>query len=121
MIRRPPRSTLFPYTTLFRSVALGPQVLDDRTPLESPHVRLEDAGGVIPLPLSVQDSLRRQPSGEQRHRGALMVERPAHEPGGAPAHQEPVPDQQGNAVVAAFGNHLPAVLHPLAPPYPAAH
>src|SRR3712207_8983930 len=27
MIRRPPRSTLFPYTTLFRSVGLG---LDDR-------------------------------------------------------------------------------------------
>src|SRR2546430_13302366 len=24
MIRRPPRSTLFPYTTLFRSVLLGP-------------------------------------------------------------------------------------------------
>src|SRR5256885_17272993 len=24
MIRRPPRSTLFPYTTLFRSEALGP-------------------------------------------------------------------------------------------------
>src|SRR2546426_6484764 len=24
MIRRPPRSTLFPYTTLFRSAALGP-------------------------------------------------------------------------------------------------
>src|SRR5438034_2078569 len=24
MIRRPPRSTLFPYTTLFRSLALGP-------------------------------------------------------------------------------------------------
>src|SRR2546422_4716349 len=29
MIRRPPRSTLFPYTTLFRSSA------DDRTPLGS--------------------------------------------------------------------------------------
>src|SRR3712207_6985034 len=29
MIRRPPRSTLFPYTTLFRSVALSP-LLDDR-------------------------------------------------------------------------------------------
>src|SRR5947207_11308452 len=27
MIRRPPRSTLFPYTTLFRSRALGPQVV----------------------------------------------------------------------------------------------
>ena len=25
MIRRPPRSTLFPYTTLFRSLALGPK------------------------------------------------------------------------------------------------
>src|SRR2546422_7719269 len=24
MIRRPPRSTLFPYTTLFRSIELGP-------------------------------------------------------------------------------------------------
>ena len=24
MIRRPPRSTLFPYTTLFRSVVIGP-------------------------------------------------------------------------------------------------
>src|SRR5690348_17516188 len=29
MIRRPPRSTLFPYTTLFRSVA-GEAVLDER-------------------------------------------------------------------------------------------
>src|SRR5256885_6509598 len=28
MIRRPPRSTLFPYTTLFRSVASGDQVPD---------------------------------------------------------------------------------------------
>src|SRR3712207_7480647 len=29
MIRRPPRSTLFPYTTLFRSVVLGIRVLHD--------------------------------------------------------------------------------------------
>src|SRR2546430_13638093 len=31
MIRRPPRSTLFPYTTLFRSLLHGPdaQLLDD--------------------------------------------------------------------------------------------
>src|SRR3712207_8947919 len=28
MIRRPPRSTLFPYTTLFRSSVLGQQVSD---------------------------------------------------------------------------------------------
>src|SRR2546430_7351820 len=37
MIRRPPRSTLFPYTTLFRSirpecVALGHRVRDERRP-----------------------------------------------------------------------------------------
>src|SRR5437870_13555663 len=36
MIRRPPRSTLFPYTTLFRSVARG-QVLD--LPVPRDHVR----------------------------------------------------------------------------------
>src|SRR2546422_11207483 len=30
MIRRPPRSTLFPYTTLFRSGELGPQQPRDR-------------------------------------------------------------------------------------------
>src|SRR3970040_2677946 len=28
MIRRPPRSTLFPYTTLFRSGDRGPRILD---------------------------------------------------------------------------------------------
>src|SRR5206468_7021971 len=28
MIRRPPRSTLFPYTTLFRSFVLGQRVFD---------------------------------------------------------------------------------------------
>src|SRR2546429_4517969 len=29
MIRRPPRSTLFPYTTLFRSRLVGPQPCED--------------------------------------------------------------------------------------------
>src|SRR3712207_8386343 len=36
MIRRPPRSTLFPYTTLFRStrsvICLEPRARDDRSP-----------------------------------------------------------------------------------------
>src|SRR2546422_1819169 len=40
MIRRPPRSTLFPYTTLFRSLAKGGLVSEARTgkrfPLELP-------------------------------------------------------------------------------------
>src|SRR2546422_9898507 len=30
MIRRPPRSTLFPYTTLFRSPGQAPQVVEDQ-------------------------------------------------------------------------------------------
>src|SRR3712207_7644227 len=38
MIRRPPRSTLFPYTTLFRSAPLGPP----------PGHRLEQVAGAGP-------------------------------------------------------------------------
>src|SRR5258708_27151667 len=38
MIRRPPRSTLFPYTTLFRSFDDG--LLDDRGKPAGPHYRL---------------------------------------------------------------------------------
>src|SRR2546425_8875763 len=34
MIRRPPRSTLFPYTTLFRSLLPAAQVLTPAQPLE---------------------------------------------------------------------------------------
>src|SRR2546427_9531535 len=37
MIRRPPRSTLFPYTTLFRSLAVGIE-------LEHLHERADEAG-----------------------------------------------------------------------------
>src|SRR3712207_8417202 len=57
MIRRPPRSTLFPYTTLFRSVderlvraaaaAHDPQ--DAQAPRERVHVGLEDVGGEGPV------------------------------------------------------------------------
>src|SRR3712207_8249638 len=37
MIRRPPRSTLFPYTTLFRSV-------QDQEPLNSGAIQRDDSG-----------------------------------------------------------------------------
>src|SRR3989449_6055322 len=36
MIRRPPRSTLFPYTTLFRSHVLDDVVLDQRAAARQP-------------------------------------------------------------------------------------
>src|SRR3712207_8180158 len=44
MIRRPPRSTLFPYTTLFRSCCLSesirncPNVLTSRAPVRETHI-----------------------------------------------------------------------------------
>src|SRR2546430_11481488 len=39
MIRRPPRSTLFPYTTLFRSPRLALDRQDDRAPAVEPAGR----------------------------------------------------------------------------------
>src|SRR6201990_3697490 len=50
MIRRPPRSTLFPYTTLFRSHVLGPVV--DRVDVHRPGGRPGPVQGVRPLPRS---------------------------------------------------------------------
>src|SRR2546426_4847038 len=43
MIRRPPRSTLFPYTTLFRSVALERSGLYDELGEENVHGNIDDA------------------------------------------------------------------------------
>src|SRR2546430_8674757 len=40
MIRRPPRSTLFPYTTLFRSRVFEGKVRDDALEHEAPHMLL---------------------------------------------------------------------------------
>src|SRR3712207_7218510 len=55
MIRRPPRSTLFPYTTLFRSV--GPDVValvGERAPLRHVVLRgVEDGAAVVELVLGV--------------------------------------------------------------------
>src|SRR5256885_12623614 len=44
MIRRPPRSTLFPYTTLFRSQGLAPRA----RPLNQPPANRPASGGVRP-------------------------------------------------------------------------
>src|SRR3712207_7058600 len=55
MIRRPPRSTLFPYTTLFRSQ--GPRLVPVRHPVgvhrllaRLQHLRGLDVPGHLPLP-----------------------------------------------------------------------
>src|SRR6266511_2466029 len=64
MIRRPPRSTLFPYTTLFRSPLPGRQ-----PPLRTQETRPHDEPYAFPLP----DDL---PQRRQRHR----PHRPPHPP-----------------------------------------
>src|SRR3712207_5708824 len=43
MIRRPPRSTLFPYTTLFRSMLLEDMVLDCGAEIVGPVAKFDDA------------------------------------------------------------------------------
>src|SRR3712207_9211115 len=45
MIRRPPRSTLFPYTTLFRSVALDERVRGTEAQVDA--VAAEEAPGLL--------------------------------------------------------------------------
>src|SRR3712207_8347112 len=45
MIRRPPRSTLFPYTTLFRSLRDG-KTSDGKTKLKSPSGTLSTAEAI---------------------------------------------------------------------------
>src|SRR5258708_31459765 len=56
MIRRPPRSTLFPYTTLFRSI--GPVLDIEFAPEKLPEIynalELKDPNNAIPINLVVE-------------------------------------------------------------------
>src|SRR3712207_9396318 len=52
MIRRPPRSTLFPYTTLFRSIAVA------HRPVDSDAGLARERGGEL-LALGARDGLER--------------------------------------------------------------
>src|SRR5258706_4636715 len=55
MIRRPPRSTLFPYTTLFRSVLVIDVLVKpgDQIALEAPLVTLETDKATMDVPATV--------------------------------------------------------------------
>src|SRR2546429_2346422 len=47
MIRRPPRSTLFPYTTLFRSVRIDPAAETEEIAKHTAHAKfVKDVGGL---------------------------------------------------------------------------
>src|SRR3712207_8277030 len=60
MIRRPPRSTLFPYTTLFRSTLFLDEVGDIPLPLQVKLLRfiqervIERIGGRRPIPVDTR-------------------------------------------------------------------
>src|SRR5256885_4817016 len=64
MIRRPPRSTLFPYTTLFRS-AVGPHADDEAE--ETERHRCQDQKGDHPQWMQDRE-IHEQPRGEQNDR-----------------------------------------------------
>src|SRR2546429_6364506 len=54
MIRRPPRSTLFPYTTLFRSVSLGSVLVAFKPHISDPKstqaIYIKSLNNRMPLP-----------------------------------------------------------------------
>src|SRR5690349_23934929 len=65
MLRRPPRSTLFPYTTLFRSIAEDDRIRPARGP-DHRHVVLE---GRNPVQAGQHFRLRGADAGRPRERG----------------------------------------------------
>src|SRR5256885_9766510 len=65
MIRRPPRSTLFPYTTLFRSaLAVGPRSPAQSFSFRWPHLPQEPRGKAFRCPLPTGVSTERWRSEE---------------------------------------------------------
>src|SRR2546425_9191100 len=60
MIRRPPRSTLFPYTTLFRSVRSRPRRKAGRSATHGPRYGATCARLAARRPIGLQRALRRR-------------------------------------------------------------
>src|SRR5256886_16627311 len=115
MIRRPPRSTLFPYTTLFRSTARPPHgvAVPRARPLRNPAAVLRRTGRGSLFRVRDQGAVRKRRGGAgARPRG---VGRSVHLLGG-PAAAYPVPGDPGAragdvGAVAGRGPVGPPVLH----------
>src|SRR5256885_5614805 len=60
MIRRPPRSTLFPYTTLFRSLSAAVHQRLQQPPGVGAHVERADAFGAVDLVSRDRDEVDRE-------------------------------------------------------------
>src|SRR5258708_40357855 len=85
MIRRPPRSTLFPYTTLFRSASVRDRaVLHERPILEALHARLQYcalAGDLLhPGPDAIGAEHRGQGLARRRRGGPALRRAARHRP-----------------------------------------
>src|SRR2546425_7061182 len=63
MIRRPPRSTLFPYTTLFRSLAAGAAVQKHREQLADQQEIVGALANIVMEVYGMESSLRRAQKG----------------------------------------------------------
>src|SRR3712207_7356649 len=61
MIRRPPRSTLFPYTTLFRSPGLAPRPLTALLPAGDGSTVTVAAGAALPVQATADGLLVHDP------------------------------------------------------------
>src|SRR5256885_14102642 len=103
MIRRPPRSTLFPYTTLFRSrreetvkeMALR---LADRVRRSGERVMMDPMQSyerrIVHITLEKEPGIRTESQGEEpNRRGAVLPHRrtPGRPPAGRPAPAPPPP------------------------------
>src|SRR3989441_13293666 len=90
MIRRPPRSTLFPYTTLFRSLAVirdgaapedDPAARVDRAQLDPGVERVDGSAGEEVARLPIPDHAVDQPRFAVVDLGADLVDRRGDRPG----------------------------------------
>src|SRR2546422_2564526 len=97
MIRRPPRSTLFPYTTLFRSLGLLHPLGRGRARVDP---RLEHARGQD-LPRRLR--LRHQPLEDPQLEGAALEGRPRVRPGLEAALRERLLDRKSTRLNSSHG------------------
>src|SRR2546430_9421019 len=117
MIRRPPRSTLFPYTTLFRSEVDGPRSLAVGRGGSGAH---DGAGSGVRLPDHGGHCLEGAVAGDQRpdHRGARHRDRKSTRLNSSHSQISYavfcLKKKRGTALTTACG--LPANLTHMAPP-----
>src|SRR2546429_9409982 len=95
MIRRPPRSTLFPYTTLFRSLALMAVAVVLAACGYSLRGNLPDRIKTVAVPVFVNRTA--EPAGENfpTQTGVPAVSPQRRPRGGQPGGANPIPQGQG--------------------------